>query len=105
MDEDQEHESDAELPAPEQRVGAYGDEDPEELQEDEAELDREPDQRRDRGPDLAKDPPPVGAPRLDRLVVAPRLSHRVEQRPLLLDREILEPALDIVVAHAANGSG
>src|SRR5438132_8165 len=99
VDQDQQHEADAELPAPDQRIRADGDEDPEELEDDEAELDREPDQGGDRRPDPPHDPAPVVPVRMDRLVVAPRLAHRGEQRALLLDRQVLEAPLDVVLAH------
>src|SRR5207248_7132081 len=69
--EDQQHEADPELPAPDQRVAADGDEDRRELREREAELDDEAEDDCDRRPD----PPRDRAPRrlgVDRPVVALR---------------------------------
>src|SRR5262245_12149742 len=69
VDEDQQHEADAELPAPEQRVAADRDEDRRELREGEAELEDQPDQDGDRRPELACERAP-GRLRVDRAVLA-----------------------------------
>src|SRR4051794_8419657 len=67
--EDQQHEADCELPAPDQGVAPDGDEDAEELDGGEAELGDQEDRRADRCPDPPKQPAPVGAPRMDRVVL------------------------------------
>src|SRR5207253_3079856 len=71
VQEDQQDDPDAELPAPDQRVRGDGDEEAEELQEDEAELDCEPGDRGDWRPDPVEELLPVDAAAgLDRPVVA-----------------------------------
>src|SRR6185437_8443170 len=69
VDEDQRHEADTELPAPDQRVRADRDEEAEELEDEEAELDDQADYDRDRPPDLPRHALPARL-RVDRLVVA-----------------------------------
>src|SRR4029077_16182356 len=69
VDEDQRHEADAELPAPDQRVRADRDEQAEELEDEEAELDDQADDHHDRPPDLPGHALPARL-RVDRLVVA-----------------------------------
>ncbi len=73
VDEDQPDEPDRERDAPVPEVGAERDEEAEqelELEDADAELRDERADRGERRPDLAADLPPVGAARLDRLVVA-----------------------------------
>src|SRR5439155_450793 len=90
VDEDQRDEADGEAPPPDQRVAADGDEDRCELEEDEAELDQHAGDGGDRRPDSPREAAPVGAARLDRLVVArlvPRLHRRNGSVSLLSDRK------------------
>ena len=49
VDEDEQDEADREAPAPDQRVGADREEDPEELERERAELDRKPGEQDERG--------------------------------------------------------
>src|SRR3954470_5542994 len=69
VDQDHRDEADAELPAPDERVGGDRDEETEELEREEAELDREAHGRRERSPQLAEQAPPARLG-VDRLVVA-----------------------------------
>jgi hypothetical protein len=71
VDEDQQDEPDRELPAPDQRVAADGDEDRGELREREAELRDQADRDRDRRPDPARERAPERLG-VDRPVVALR---------------------------------
>ena len=67
VDQDQRHEADAELPAPDQRVGSDRDEQAEELEGEDAELDRQAQHDCDRAPELlgqaASSPAPGGSAR------------------------------------------
>ncbi len=69
VDEDQQDDTEPEAPAPDQRVAAECDEDEPELGE-RAELYEEPEQDDEGGAEPAKRRAPVGAARLDRLVLA-----------------------------------
>src|SRR5581483_1365338 len=68
--EDEEDEADAELPTPDERIAADGDEDRGELREGEAELEHQPEHDPERRPDPPGKPAPVEALRVERLVVA-----------------------------------